>query len=126
MINKTILLTSLTIAMTFGAGSAYAEKTLTADEAKALFTGKTFDGYNEIKGKSYQVFSGKDGIMIHKNQKRSKEISWEIDSQGRHCAHLKQVRCGEIISMGDGVYHKMRDGDHINTLTNFRDGNQIN
>jgi len=27
--------------------------------------------------------------------------------------------------MGDGVYHKMRDGEHINTLKNFRDGNQL-
>jgi len=63
--------------------------------------------------------------MIHKNQKRTKEFTWSIDSEGRHCAHLKNMRCGKIISMGDGVYHKMRDGEHINTLKNFRDGNQL-
>jgi len=122
---KTLSVVGLTIAMSFSASSAFAEKTLNAEEAKALFTGKTFDGFNEIKGKSYQVYSDANGTMIHKNQKRTKEFTWSIDSEGRHCAHLKNMRCGKIISMGDGVYHKMRDGEHINTLKNFRDGNQL-
>ena len=99
---------------------------LSADEAKALFSGKTFDGYNEIKGRSYRVYSDPSGTMIHKNAKRTKEFAWEIDGEGRHCAIFSNgPRCGKIVSVGDGVYHKVSDGEHINTLKNFVDGNKL-
>jgi len=101
------------------------EKTLTADEVKNLFSGKTFDGHNEIRDKNYRAYSKADGKMIHKNARRTKEVPWEVTSDGRHCVKFRQNYCGSIISMGNGVYHKMRDGTHINTLKNFVDGNKL-
>lgn len=126
MVAKNNLISIIVLAIAFGSNSAFAEKVLTADEATVLFSGKTFDGYNEIKGKSYKVYSDPDGTMIHQNKKRTKQFTWEIDSEGRHCAILSNgPRCGKVVSIGGGVYHKMRDAEHINTLTNFVDGNQI-
>ncbi len=120
------LLTVATIVLLAGSGNVLAEKVLTADEVKALFSGKTFDGYNEIKGKSYKAYSDPNGTMIHQNRKRTKEFEWKVDSQGQHCAIFPVgPRCGIIVSVGDGIYHKMKDGEHINTLKNFVDGNQI-
>jgi hypothetical protein len=101
------------------------EKVLSAEEVRALFTGKTFDGFNENKGASYRVYSAADGTMLHKNAKRTKEVKWEVDSMGRHCALFKNKKCGKIVSVGDGVYHKMKGDEHTHTLKNFVDGNQL-
>lgn len=100
-------------------------KQLSAIEIKSLFTGKTFDGHNVPKDKDYIAYSKSDGMMIHKNRKRTKEVAWTITDDGKHCVKFKSNYCGTIISMGNGVYHKMRDGSHINTLTNFREGNNL-
>ena len=107
--------------------NASAEKVLTADETKALFSGKTFDGYNEIKERSYKVYSAPDGTMIHQNARRTKKLTWEINGAGEHCAQFpKRNLCGKIVSMGDGVYHKInKNGKHTNTLKNFAEGNNV-
>lgn len=121
-------LVKLCIATAFCAGShpALADQTLTADEVKSLFIGKTFEGYNEIKGITYKVYTNADGTMIHQNSKRTKTFKWEVDDEGRHCAHFKKgPLCGHIVSMGDGIYHKVNDGKHTNTLKNFVDGNRL-
>lgn len=105
---------------------ALAEKYLSIDEVKALFSGKTFDGYNEIKDVEYQVYSNPDGTMTHKNAQRIKNFKWEVDDEGRHCAFLKRKLCGKIVDKGNGVYHKINaKGKHTNTLKNFREGNYI-
>ena len=102
-----------------------ADVALSAEQVKALFSGKTFDGHNEIKGKDFQVYSAADGIMIHKNRKRTKEASWEVGEDGQHCGILKRKICGKIVPVGNGVYHKMKDGEHTHTLKNFVEGNQL-
>lgn len=100
-------------------------KVLSAIEIKTLFTGKSFDGHNEVKDKNYKAFSKANGMMIHRNAKRTKEVAWTVTNDGKHCVKFKSNYCGTIVSMGNGVYHKMRDGSHINTLTNFRNGNDL-
>jgi hypothetical protein len=106
--------------------TVYAEKTLTAAEVKSLFIGKTCDGYNEIKGKSYRIYTIDDSTLMHANAKRTKEFAWYVKDDGQHCVEFKRAtRCGQIVDMGDGVYHKLRDGEHINTLKNLVEGNQL-
>jgi hypothetical protein len=122
---KQTLVSVLCAGLLFGVAAQAEEKTLTAEEAQALFSGKTFDGFNEDNGKSYRVYSSPDGTMFHQNKKRTKEITWEIDSRGRHCAHFNKKKCGKIVSVGDGVYHKMKGDEHTHTLKNFVDGNQL-
>jgi len=123
MINKSIfmacvfLLTS-NIAMAEG-------KKLTAAEIKKVFIGKTCDGYNPIKDKNYKIFTESATSMMHQNPKRTKTVELEITDEGEHCVRLKSRRCGTIHDMGNGVYHKMNNGKHINTLKNFVNGNQL-
>lgn len=100
-------------------------KKLTADEIKKLFIGKTCDGYNPIKDKNYKIFTKSESAMLHQNPKRIKEVELEITGDGQHCVHFNSRRCGTIHDMGNGVYHKMNDGEHINTLKNFVEGNQL-
>lgn len=121
-----VVSTALAAAMMVTANTAVAAAALSADEVKALFSGKTFDGYNEKKGRSYRAYSAPDGTMIHQNKKRTKEMTWEVDAEGRHCANFpKGPYCGSIVPAGDGVYHKMQDGEHVNTIKNFVEGNQL-
>jgi hypothetical protein len=125
MTKNKILTVSFIAGMVVCAGPAIAEKQLTADEVKALFIGKTADGTNVIKDKNYRLYTKDDSTAIHKNRKRTKEVSWKVTDDGKHCVQFRSLRCGYIVDMGDGVYHKVHDGEHINTLKNFRDGNHI-
>ena len=121
--NSILLISSLTLFVSF---FAVAEgKKLSADEVKALFIGKTCDGYNPIKDKDYKLFTQDDSSVLHQNPKRTKERPWKVTDDGQHCVKFKKFRCGTIHDMGEGVYHKMRDGEHINTLKNFREGNDL-
>ena len=100
-----------------------AEKVLSMDEAKALFTDKTFDGYNEKKGKSFRVYSSSDGThVVQKKSGKIRKKTWKINDQGQHCVKDK---CADVIDVGGGVYHKKRTGKHTHTLKNFVDGNQL-
>lgn len=101
-------------------------KALNAEQVKALFTNKTFDGYNETKRVEYQVFSQGDGSMIHKTDKRIVTVTWEVKPDGQHCAIFPvKTFCGHIIPVGNGVYHKVSNGKHTRTLKHFIEGNQI-
>jgi hypothetical protein len=122
---NTILLSVITGLMTV-TGTAMADKQLSADEVKALFSGKTFDGHNESNDKDYQVYSDPNGTMIHKNAKRTKEMKWEVTADGQHCALFKTRKCGNIVDKGNGVYYKMNHSNHTHTLKNFVEGNKLN
>jgi len=101
------------------------EKMLNADEVKKLFIGKTCDGYNPIKDKNYKLFTKNETKVLHQTAKGTKERDWEVTDSSEHCVHFKSRRCGTIHDMGNGVYHKMNNGKHINTLKNFVEGNKL-
>jgi hypothetical protein len=102
------------------------EKTLTAEEAQALFSNKTFDGFNEEKGKSFKVFSSADGVHnLQKSNGKMKKGAWRIDKRGRHCVEFKNEKCSKVVTEGDGVYKKITYGEHTHTLKNFVDGDQL-
>ena len=123
MINKSMLIACVFL-LTSNIAMAEGKK-LTAAEIKKVFIGKTCDGYNPIKDKNYKIFTESATSMIHQIPKRTKTVELEITDEGEHCVHLKHRRCGTIHDMGKGVYHKMNDGEHINTLKNFVKGNQL-
>ena len=124
MNNKTLIFL-VAFSTSLMANGVTAGEALSAEQVKALFTGKTFDGYNENKGKKFRAYSDADGTMIHQNKKRTKEATWEVKSNGSHCGILKRRVCGKIVPVGDGVYHKIRGGEHTHTLKNFVEGNQL-
>jgi len=123
--NNKILMLVIAFSTSLLANSVAAGEALSADQVRALFTGKTFDGYNENKGKKFRVYSNVDGTMLHQNAKRTKEADWKVESDGQHCGLLKRKVCGKIVPVGDGVYHKIKNGEHTHTLKNFVEGNQL-
>jgi len=119
---RNLVMVVISVCMLSVSNSVLAEgKKLTGDEIKKLFIGKTCDGHNTIKDKNYMLFTKSDSTVVHS---KFDEIEWEVNDD-EHCIHLKKLRCGTIHDMGDGVYHKMNNGEHINTLKNFRDGNDL-
>jgi len=102
------------------------EKTLSKDEAQALFSNKTFDGINEEEGKSFQVYSSADGVHnLKKANGKMKQGTWSIDNKGRHCIEFGRKKCASVVTDGSGVYKKMRHGEVTHTLKNFVDGDQL-
>ncbi|WP_126456585.1 hypothetical protein [Sulfuriflexus mobilis] len=112
--------------------TASAAEYLTADEVRALFTDKTFDGLYLPKDKGFKAYEAPDGshnVYYNKSGKRSKNRKWSVNEEGQHCTTSKkwpEPRCSYVKNAGDGEYHKINnDGEHTHTLTNFRDGDQL-
>ena len=125
MIKIGTIVTTGIIAITLSA-SAMAAEALNAEEAKALFSGKTFNGLNIAKDREYRIYSDPGGEATFQTTTKTKKATWEIKPDGIHCMHFKKKSvCGFIVPAGDGVYHKMIDGEHTNTLSNFVEGNQL-
>ena len=123
---KKTLVSIFSVSLFFGIVAHAEEKLLTAEEAQALFSNKTFDGFNEEKGKDYKVFSSADGVHnLQKSNGKMKEGEWRIDDKGRHCVKFKKEKCTKVIAVGDGIYEKHRRGEHTHTLKNFVDGDQL-
>ena len=103
-----------------------AEDTLKKDDVTVLFTDVTFDGYNELKEKSFQVYSDSHGAHnLKKSNGKRKQGAWSVDELGRHCTEFNYIKCGKVVKMGDGVYHKYMNNIHTHTLKNFRKGNDM-
>jgi hypothetical protein len=125
MIKITSIATASILAVTLS-GSTLAADALSADEAKALFSGKTLDGHNIKKDKDYKIYSDPNGEAIHQSSRKTQTVSWEIKPDGQHCMHFKKKsKCGFIEPAGNGVYNKIVKGRHTNTLGNFVEGNQL-
>ena len=123
---KTTPLVFLISAMSFASSPVVAEQALTADEARALFSNKTFDVHSVSKGKDLKAYASAEGVhALKKANGKIKQGKWHIDSEGRHCVELKKEKCSTVISVAEGVYHKISDGEHTHTLKNFVNGNQL-
>ena len=128
MLKRSVLvLISLLVFMQTAAAADY----LTADQARALFTNKTFDGVYLPKNKAFKAYEDPDGMhnVLRPNGKRDKNRKWYVNDAGQHCTtnpKWKKARCSHVADAGNGEYHKYSDkGKHTHTLTNFRDGNQL-
>lgn len=126
-----VLILSMMLSSTYVNANQY----MTADEVKALFTDKTFDGVYLPKDKHFNVYEAPDGThnVLRKNGKKDKGRTWFINDKGQHCStnpkwkkKWPDGRCSFVKDAGNGEYHKISDdGKHTHTLTNFRDGNQL-
>ena len=102
----------------------FAEHKLSAEEARALFPDKTFDGYNEQKSSPYGVYSAPDGThnLVFSNGKRVAG-KWSINDAGKHCVEIPDSStCIDVVDKGEGAYHKIDGNVHTHTLKNFRAG----
>ena len=103
--------------------SAHAEKVLTGDEVKVLFSGKKFKGKNHDTGKDSTNTAKADGWMnANVLMGPNWSIKWWVNEEGLHC--LKHPKfgesCGTIIDNGDGSYTRMVDGKKANTYKRFK------
>ena len=124
---KKVLAAIFCTSMAFSISVCAEGSKLSADEAQALFSNKTFDGFNESKGKPFQVFSSADGEhVLKKKSGKIKKFAWRVDKRGRHCVDFgSKEKCSKVMNMGGGVYHKVTYGEHTHTLKNFVDGDQL-
>lgn len=129
---KKILITLFSSLFIFNPGFASEKTALSADEVKALFSGKTWDGVNESKGKEFKGYASPDGkqevFVVHKQ--KIKNRYWYVKGDGTHCitknSEFKKGKCAKIYSVGNGVYQKINEfGVHTHTLKNFVDGKHL-
>lgn len=114
------------------ATTAFADdgRKMTKDEVIERFTDVTFDGVFIPKNKKFVAYDSPDGKLeiLRPNGKRDKGRTWFINDDGERCATNPKwdaPRCFEVFDMGNGEYHQYKDGKHLHTLTNFRNGNQL-
>jgi len=104
----------------------HAEKQLTGDEVKTLFSDMSWDGVNELKEKEFKAYASPEGRhMVRLSSGKEKRGKWFVDEHTRHCVERTHLKCGNIFDMGSGVYHKKMNGVHTHTLSNFQKGNQF-
>jgi hypothetical protein len=127
MKKSSIALLSLFVAVNTASAAEY----MSADAVKALFTDKTFDGVYLPKDKQFWAYEAPDGThhVLRKSGKIDENRTWSVNAEGQHCTTKKKwdgPRCSYVVDAGNGEYHKINnDGEHTHTLTNFRDGNQL-
>ncbi len=107
-----------------------AEKTLTGDEVKALFSGKTVDYSHVTRGFRMSVFYEEDGSMRGMRDGNTLRGSWRVNDKGELCIEYgKGDRCRHIVEK-DGEYRKYKEENgkkiHIVTYHTFTDGNPNN
>jgi hypothetical protein len=129
MQKKMMLVCLLAVAMAFSGPSA-AEKTLTGDEVKALFSGKTVDYTHVTTGFEMSVYYAEDGSMRGMRGENKTGGSWRVNDNGELCIEYgKGDRCRHIVEE-DGVYRKYKENNgkkiHIVTYHTFTDGNPHN
>ncbi len=109
-------------------GLSAAERTLSVEDIKDLFAGKTVEGVVARWGFSFRGYYAADGGFRGKSQ----HGHWKVTEDARHCVKYgnKDWSCGVLITTGDGNYKKMRIIDpasgemkHLVTFEKFIEGN---
>jgi len=101
---------------------------MTEEEIKGLFTNKTFDIHNVQKDKHLKAYDGSDGehiVYIPWKDKISNRKWWTDGNHHCTSSPKRDDRCKKMKDMGDGSYQGFADGQHVVTLSNFRDGNEV-
>lgn len=108
---------------------AVASDYLTEAEILELFNNKTADiylvdrgnkkvvSYTEEGGKRLLLITWKDVVKKRKWWTEGDKVCGSHPKRGDFCRSIKKV--------SDNEYHAYEDGEHLRTLKNFRDGNQI-
>jgi hypothetical protein len=123
-VRKSLLISFLTIFLSLAIQPAHADHKLANEEAKSIFTGKTFDGVVVKSSRAYSVYFSPDGsVDVVYADGKTATGTWNINSDGQHCVSMSG--CADVIDKGDGVYHKFKNGEHTHVLKNAREGRQL-
>lgn len=125
--NKSSLLMSAALGMLSAfALPAFAGTPLSAEELKALITGKTLDVLVGKTGKVSVIYESPDGahnVLTPTGQRFTGK--WWVNDIGQHCVESPGLNgCYHIVN-NNGVYQKMdADGNVTHTIQRIRDGDQ--
>jgi hypothetical protein len=130
MMQKKMVLVCLLAVVMACSGPAAAENTLTGDEVKALFSGKTVDYTHITTGSEMSVYYAEDGSMRGRRGDKKTGGSWRVNDKGELCIEYgRGDRCRHIVEEG-GVYRKYKEenGEQVLVVTyhSFTDGNPSN
>ena len=112
--------------------TSFAGDALTGEQIKKLFSNKTVDivkvDESKEKKKYLSAYTAEDGsrLVYLPWKDKTSERKWWVEGNKYCGSHPKRGDyCREIKDAGNGEYHAYSDGEHIRTIKNFRDGNQL-
>lgn len=107
----------------------HAGKVLSADEVKALVSGKTVHAKHEKKGFNFSVYFNADGSVVRKWKNDTLQDGKWFFKDNLHCINVGgSDKCGSIEDNGDGTYSRLKNGDsnkRFITWTKIVDGKNL-
>lgn len=121
---------SIIIALMLMVGTSFqanAGNTLSADEIKALITGKTVHAKHEKKGFTFSVYFAEDGGAIRKWKDGELQNGKYLFKDNMHCINVGGGdKCATIEDNGDGSYKRLKNGKkHFITWQEVVDGKDL-
>lgn len=107
--------------------SAVAGEALSADQIKALISGKTVYAKHLKKGFDFKVYFDADGkTAIRDDGGNPVETTYSFDGD-KHCLEWKgKNRCAQIVDNGDGTYSRLnKSGKAFIIWNRFVDGKDL-
>lgn len=99
---------------------------LSGEEIERLFTGRSFTLVGMKSGNELVAYaSGEYCSMRYTDGERISTVRWYTRNDQHCCIKKGKERCGRILGMGNGVYHKIIDGEHTQTMRRFTAGNRL-
>ena len=90
--------------------------TLTADEVRALFSGKTVKSVTFSKGRVSDIYYGQGGELRQVRNDEVRAGTWKVKNNGRLCMKIAEgkKRCRIIVRTGSNYvkYVVRNDGNH--------------
>ncbi|TNF92531.1 MAG: hypothetical protein EP297_13235 [Gammaproteobacteria bacterium] len=106
---------------------ANAGNVLSADEIKALITGKTVHAKHEKKGFTFSAYFAEDGSAIRKWKGGELQDGKYSFKDNMHCINVGGGdKCATIEDNGDGTYKRLKGGKkHFITWQRIVDGKDL-
>jgi len=113
----------LAASMAFALSATLAQdKPLSADEIRALVTGKTMDVENQGLSAALYFEAGGSGSARLTSPRGSINVSlkWQVNDNGLFCTHVlragSEETCTSVHKAQDGAYTRVKDGKVVSTF----------
>jgi hypothetical protein len=99
---------------------------LSGEEIERLFRGRSFTLVGMKSGNELVAYAAEEYCsMRYTDGERVSTVRWYTRNDQHCCIKKGEERCGRILDMGNGVYHKIIDGEHTQTMQRFEAGNRL-
>jgi hypothetical protein len=104
-------------------------ESLSKEEIIKAFSGKTVEGYHNMKQFNFVRFYGEDGTLIAIAEAKVKRVGkWKVTDDGRLCEFkevTKNKKCKRLERIGDLIEKYDKSNINVVTYRKFVDGNQL-